>query len=116
VVVNSPNGWMAGADSEEFGALAGAGDGEQLGGPGLELRRRLERLRMPVVAAIVGAALGGGLEVALACTYRIATDNAKTRLGLPEVQLGVLPGAGGTQRLPRLVGLADSLDLMLTGR
>lgn len=116
LISDKPNVWIAGADIEEFGTLASARDGEQLSRTGHELLRRLERLRMPVVAAIDGAALGGGLEVALACTYRIATDNAKTRLGLPEVQLGVLPGAGGTQRLPRLVGLADSLDLMLTGR
>jgi 3-hydroxyacyl-CoA dehydrogenase / enoyl-CoA hydratase / 3-hydroxybutyryl-CoA epimerase len=77
---------------------------------------RLERLRIPVVAAIDGAALGGGLEVALACTYRIATDSPRTKLGLPEVQLGILPGAGGTQRLPRLVGLRGALDMMLTGK
>jgi 3-hydroxyacyl-CoA dehydrogenase/enoyl-CoA hydratase/3-hydroxybutyryl-CoA epimerase len=76
---------------------------------------RLEQLRIPVVAAIDGAALGGGLETALACTYRIATDSPKTRLGLPEVQLGIIPGAGGTARLPRLIGLRGALDLMLTG-
>ena len=69
-----------------------------------------------MVAAIDGVALGGGLEVALACAYRLATDSPKTKLGLPEVQLGILPGAGGTQRLPRLVGLRTALDLMLTGK
>ncbi len=116
IISDKPNVWIAGADIEEFGTLRSASDGEKLSRTGHELLRRLERLRIPVVAAIDGVALGGGLEVALACTYRIATDNPRTRLGLPEVQLGVLPGAGGTQRLPRLIGLADSLDLMLTGR
>src|SRR5690606_31128308 len=66
--------------------------------------------------AIDGVALGGGVELALACTYRIASDSPKTKLGLPEVQLGLLPGAGGSQRLPRLIGLRQSLDLMLTGK
>lgn len=59
---------------------------------------------------------GGGLELALACDYRVCTDSDKTRLGLPEVQLGLLPGSGGTQRLPRLIGLLPSLDLILTGK
>jgi 3-hydroxyacyl-CoA dehydrogenase/enoyl-CoA hydratase/3-hydroxybutyryl-CoA epimerase len=82
---------------------------------------RLERLPIdhgkPVVAAIHGACLGGGLELALACSLRVASnDQRKTQLGQPEVQLGIIPGAGGTQRLPRLVGLAAGLDLILTGR
>ena len=68
------------------------------------------------VAAIHGQALGGGLELAMACTFRLATSDAKTKLGLPEIQLGLIPGAGGTQRLPRLVGLQTALDLVLTGR
>ena len=71
---------------------------------------------MPVVAAIHGTCLGGGTEAVLACRYRVATDDPKTALGLPEVMLGLVPGAGGTQRLPRLVGLATALDLILTGR
>jgi 3-hydroxyacyl-CoA dehydrogenase/enoyl-CoA hydratase/3-hydroxybutyryl-CoA epimerase len=82
---------------------------------------RLEKLATeqgkPVVAAIHGACLGGGLELALACSMRIATnDEKKTQLGQPEVQLGLIPGAGGTQRLPRLIGIAAGLDLILTGR
>jgi 3-hydroxyacyl-CoA dehydrogenase / enoyl-CoA hydratase / 3-hydroxybutyryl-CoA epimerase len=72
--------------------------------------------RVPVVAAIHGACLGGGLETALACRYRVASDHAKTVLALPEVQLGLIPGAGGTQRLPRLIGLPAALDMILTGR
>jgi 3-hydroxyacyl-CoA dehydrogenase/enoyl-CoA hydratase/3-hydroxybutyryl-CoA epimerase len=77
---------------------------------------RLDAFEKPVVAAIHGACLGGGLEWALACDYRVATDSPKTSLGLPEVQLGLIPGAGGTQRLPRLVGAQVALDLILTGK
>merc|ERR1719447_1944133 len=72
--------------------------------------------KKPVVAAINGSCLGGGLEVALACHYRIATESPKTNLAVPEVMLGLLPGAGGTQRLPPLVGLPTALDMMLTGK
>ena len=77
---------------------------------------RMETLPKPVVAAIHGACLGGGLELALACHYRIATDHPKTQLGLPEVQLGLIPGAGGCQRLPRLIGVRAALDMILTGK
>ncbi|POF60896.1 fatty acid oxidation complex subunit alpha FadJ, partial [Vibrio vulnificus] len=73
-------------------------------------------LPYPVVAAIHGPCLGGGLELALACDFRVCSDDDATRLGLPEVQLGLLPGSGGTQRLPRLIGLLPSLDLILTGK
>ena len=83
---------------------------------GQELMDRVEKMRTPVVAAIDGACLGGGLELALACAYRIATENPKTLLALPEVQLGLIPGAGGTHRLPRLVGLRAALDMILTGK
>jgi 3-hydroxyacyl-CoA dehydrogenase / enoyl-CoA hydratase / 3-hydroxybutyryl-CoA epimerase len=117
VVVSEKKGtWIAGADIDEFKTFGTAADAEEASRTGQVLLDRLERLPIPVVAAIDGAALGGGLEVALACTYRIATDSRKTKLGLPEVQLGIIPGAGGTQRLPRLVGLRTSLDLMLTGK
>jgi enoyl-CoA hydratase len=75
---------------------------------------KLERLPMPSVAVINGYAFGGGLELALACTFRIATRNAK--MGLPEVKLGLIPGYGGTQRLPRAVGEARAMDMILTGR
>ena len=83
---------------------------------GQEMVSRLETLPKPVVAAIHGACLGGGLEMALACHYRVATDHPKTQLGLPEVQLGLIPGAGGCQRLPRLIGLRAALDMILTGK
>ena len=111
-----PDTWIAGADIDEFLTLHSAEEAEALSRGGQALLARLEGLRIPVVAAIHGACLGGGLETALACRWRIATDHPKTVLALPEVQLGLLPGAGGTQRLPRLVGLQRALDMILTGR
>jgi 3-hydroxyacyl-CoA dehydrogenase / enoyl-CoA hydratase / 3-hydroxybutyryl-CoA epimerase len=117
VIVSEKKGtWIAGADIEEFKHFQTPADAEAASRAGHELLGRLERLTIPVVAAIDGAALGGGLETALACTYRIATDSPKTKLGLPEVNLGIIPGAGGTARLPRLIGLRAALDLMLTGK
>ena len=117
VILSEKKGtWIAGADIEEFKKFTSAEDAESVSRTGQELLNRLERLPIPVVAAIDGVALGGGLEVALACTYRVASDSSKTKLGLPEVNLGIVPGAGGTQRLPRLIGLAGALDLMLTGK
>ena len=108
--------WIAGADVEELVALRSAADAEQLSRLGQALMDRVERMRTPIVAAINGACMGGGLELALACAYRIASENPKTLLALPEVQLGLIPGAGGTQRLPRLVGLRGALDMILTGK
>ncbi len=117
VIVSEKKGtWIAGADIEEFKHFRTAADAEAASRAGHELLGRIERLRIPVVAAIDGAALGGGLETALACTYRIASDSPRTKLGLPEVNLGIIPGAGGTARLPRLIGLRAALDLMLTGK
>ena len=80
------------------------------------LTQRIADLSIPTVAAIDGSCLGGGLELALAFDYRVATDHSSTRIGVPEVQLGLLPGGGGTQRIPRLINLPSALDLMLTGR
>jgi 3-hydroxyacyl-CoA dehydrogenase / enoyl-CoA hydratase / 3-hydroxybutyryl-CoA epimerase len=108
--------FIAGADIEEFTKLTTQAEAERLSFEGQEMVSRVETLPKPIVAAIHGACLGGGLELALACHYRVATDHPKTQLGLPEVQLGLIPGAGGTQRLPRLVGLRAALDLILTGR
>ena len=108
--------WVAGADIEEFVELEGAADAERMSRDGQLMLDKLERLRKPVVAAIHGACLGGGLEAALACAYRIGTDHPKTILALPEVKLGLIPGAGGTQRLPRLIGLRAALDMILTGK
>ncbi len=111
-----PDSWIAGADIEQFAEIHASSDGERLSRLGQELLDRLERLRTPVVAAIHGACLGGGLEVALACDWRVATEHPKTLFAFPEVQLGLIPGAGGTQRLPRLVGLQQALDTILTGK
>jgi 3-hydroxyacyl-CoA dehydrogenase/enoyl-CoA hydratase/3-hydroxybutyryl-CoA epimerase len=108
--------WVAGADIEEFLGIETSSQAEALSRDGHALLDRLEKLKTPVVAAINGACLGGGLEAALACAYRIGTDTPKTVFGLPEVQLGLIPGGGGTQRLPRLVGLEAGLDMILTGR
>jgi 3-hydroxyacyl-CoA dehydrogenase/enoyl-CoA hydratase/3-hydroxybutyryl-CoA epimerase len=113
-----PDGFIAGADVQQLQRVRTAEEGSALSRGGQQAMARLEELgkRKPIVAAIHGAALGGGLEVALACTYRIATDDRRTQLGQPEVQLGLIPGAGGTQRLPRLIGIAEALDLILTGK
>ena len=111
-----PDTWIAGADIDEFLTLKSAAEAEALSKEGQALLAKLEVLKLPVVAAIHGACLGGGLETALACRYRIASDHPRTILALPEVQLGLIPGAGGTQRLPRLVGLQRALDMVLTGR
>lgn len=116
IVSGKPVGFVAGADVQELRGLTSATEVLEMLGRGQELARRLTRLPFPTVAAIHGAALGGGLELALCCDYRVATDHPKTKLGLPEVQLGVIPGMGGTQRLPRLIGVPDALDLVLTGK
>ena len=106
VVVGAGGNFVAGAEIREF-------DSPPRPPRLLDVLARIEACRTPVVAAIAGHALGGGLELALACHYRCATADAK--LGLPEVRLGLLPGAGGTQRLPRLVGSALALEMMLGG-
>ncbi|KIF45387.1 multifunctional fatty acid oxidation complex subunit alpha [Vibrio owensii 47666-1] len=111
-----PDNFVAGADVRMLEACTTASEAEALAKQGQELFQQLSNLPYPVVAAIHGSCLGGGLELALACDYRVCTDSDKTRLGLPEVQLGLLPGSGGTQRLPRLIGLLPSLDLILTGK
>ena len=111
-----PDVWVAGADIEEFLGIETASQAEAMSRDGHGMLERLEKLRTPVVAAIHGACLGGGLEAALACAYRVASDAPKTVFALPEVQIGLIPGAGGTQRLPRLIGLEAALDMILTGR
>ena len=108
--------FIAGADIDAFLRMHSAGEAERLSREGHALLDRIEKFPRPVVAAIHGAALGGGCEVILACHYRIASDSDKTVFGLPEVKLGLLPGGGGTQRLPELLGIQRALDLMLTGK
>ena len=112
----SSRAFSAGADLTEFGKLEGAASISGVGEgfyPLVELVNKIEGFPKPIVAAISGVALGGGLEVALSCHYRV-TDKTGS-FGLPEVHVGVIPGAGGTQRLPRLVGLTTALDMILTG-
>ena len=104
--------FVAGADIAELAQMTPV-SGIQVSRAGQEVFRELETMRKPVIAAINGFALGGGLELALACHLRLASENAK--LGLPEVKLGIIPGYGGTVRLPRLVGRGRALELMLTG-
>ncbi len=116
LVSGKPDSFIAGADIDEFIKLGTASALERLSREGQLLLDSMERTRIPVVAAIHGVCLGGGLEAVLACRYRIATDHPKTVLALPEVQLGLIPGGGGTQRLPRLVGLRSALDMILTGK
>ncbi|GAB2665183.1 fatty acid oxidation complex subunit alpha FadJ [Vibrio panuliri] len=111
-----PDNFVAGADVRMLDACQSSQEAEALARKGQEMFQQLADLPFPVVAAIHGPCLGGGLELALACDYRVCSDDDKTRIGLPEVQLGLLPGSGGTQRLPRLIGLLPSLDLILTGK
>jgi 3-hydroxyacyl-CoA dehydrogenase/enoyl-CoA hydratase/3-hydroxybutyryl-CoA epimerase len=116
ILSGKPDGFVAGADIEELKALSAPEDVLAMLQRGHALMNRLAALPCATVAAIHGACLGGGLELALACRFRIATEHPKTKLGLPEVQLGLIPGLGGTQRLPRLIGVPAALDLILTGR
>jgi 3-hydroxyacyl-CoA dehydrogenase/enoyl-CoA hydratase/3-hydroxybutyryl-CoA epimerase len=116
LVSGKPDTFIAGADINEFLKFTSPTIAERMSREGQLMFERLETLRVPVVAAIHGACLGGGLELALACRYRIVSDHPKTVLALPEVQLGVIPGFGGTQRLPRVVGLRNALDMILTGK
>ena len=116
LISGKADGFIAGADIEQFPLLKTAADAERISRMGQDLLNRIEKLRAPVVAAIHGACLGGGLELALACRYRVCTDHSKTTLALPEVQLGLIPAMGGTQRLRKRVGLQAALDMILTGR
>jgi len=111
-----PEGFVAGAKIEMMQTVTDAAGAEKLARDGQAVFDGLERYRKPVVAAIHGACLGGGLEWALACHYRVAADDPRTSLGQVEVQIGLIPGGGGTQRLPRLVGIQTALDLILAGK
>jgi 3-hydroxyacyl-CoA dehydrogenase/enoyl-CoA hydratase/3-hydroxybutyryl-CoA epimerase len=116
LVSAKPDVWIAGADIEEFLAFRSPEAASEMSRNAQALVDRVEHSRVPMICAIHGACLGGGLELALACAHRIATDHPKTVLGLPETQLGLIPGIGGTQRLPRLVGLQVALDMILNAR
>ena len=116
IISGKPDTFIAGADIEEFTRLSTQEEFTRLSREGQEMLQRLDDFPKPVVCAIHGACLGGGFELALACDWRIATDHPKTQLGLPEVQLGLLPGAGGCQRLPRLIGLSAALGIIMPGK
>jgi 3-hydroxyacyl-CoA dehydrogenase/enoyl-CoA hydratase/3-hydroxybutyryl-CoA epimerase len=116
LVSGKPESFIVGADIDMLAGAQSASEASELSRRGQRALARIEAAPVPVVCAIHGTCLGGGLELALACTSRIVTDAPKTVLGQPEVMLGLLPAAGGTQRLPRLVGIATALDLILTGR
>ncbi|WP_313698000.1 fatty acid oxidation complex subunit alpha FadJ [Pantoea sp.] len=116
LISGKSDNFIAGADISMIDRCQSAQEAEALAKQGQEVMAAIDALPFPVVAAIHGACLGGGLELALACDARICSLDEKTRLGLPEVQLGLLPGSGGTQRLPRLIGVQQALPLILTGK
>ncbi len=111
-----PSGFIAGADIHRIQRITTEAEARAVQSAGHELFERMERLPCPTVAVIHGVCLGGGLEFALACKHRIARDDPSTKIGLPEVQLGLIPGWGGTVRLPRLVGVREALGMILEGK
>ena len=116
LISGKKDNFIAGADIEMFKARDTAEEIEQLSRDGHAILDRIEAFPKPIVVAIHGSCMGGGLELSLACHYRIISEHPKTILALPEVKLGILPGTGGTQRLPRLIGIQKSLTYMLTGK
>ena len=116
LISGKPDVFIAGADIDAFLEFETAKDAETASAMGHAAMLRIAQSRAPIIAAINGSCMGGGLEAALACAYRIASDNPKTVLALPETQLGLIPGAGGTQRLPKTIGLQAALDMILTGK
>ena len=114
VITGSGRAFVAGADIASLKAITDPFSGREASLAGQDVMNTLAALPVPTIAAINGFALGGGLELALACDLRVA--GTKARLGLPEVGLGILPGYGGTQRLPRLIGQGRAMDLIFTGR
>lgn len=115
-ISGKPDGFIAGADLKELAEVRDAVHARELSEHGQRVFERIAGLTVPTVAAIHGACLGGGCELALACAVRVATQHPKTQLGLPETQLGIIPGWGGTQRLPRLVGVRRALPWIVAGQ
>jgi len=115
LISGKPGCFIAGADITMFGDASTVEDFTAISTNGQQMMNKIGTGK-PKVAAIGGSCLGGGLELAMACHYRIASEDSKTSLGLPEVMLGLLPGAGGTQRLPKLIGMQEALPMMLTGK
>lgn len=116
IISNKPNCFIAGADISMISDCKTVQETEYLAQQGQVIFDKIETSQKPIVAAIMGDCLGGGLELALACHYRIAADSSKTGLALPEVMLGLLPGAGGTQRLPALINIPTALQMILTAK
>ncbi len=112
---NSEGMFSAGADINVIQAIADANEGQALAKKGQDVFNLIENLPIKTVAAISGPCVGGACELALACSFRVISDNDKSSIGLPEVKIGILPGFGGTQRLPRLIGLTESLKIILSG-
>jgi len=110
------SGFIAGADIEQFTQFKDSKEAMVFINKGQDLYKRIAALKIPTIAMIKGFCLGGGMELALACRYRIAENSQKTKLGLPEILLGIHPGWGGCVRLPRLIGAIQAMDLILTGR
>src|SRR5262249_40873294 len=110
------SGFIAGADVAEFTTIRGPEDARHLSRQGQELFSKLAALRVPTIGMIAGPCLGGGLELALACDYRLVLDSPRTQLGFPEIELGLLPAWGGTQRLPRTVGIERAIQIILNRR
>jgi 3-hydroxyacyl-CoA dehydrogenase/enoyl-CoA hydratase/3-hydroxybutyryl-CoA epimerase len=113
---SKPGTFIAGADISEIAAITDPREAEAKSREGQRIFRRLEQLPIPTIAVIDGVCLGGGTELALACGYRLATDRPETRIALPEVRLGIIPGFGGTTRLPRLIGPRVAIELIATGK
>lgn len=116
LISGKPGNFIAGADLTMLQKCKTEEDGYDISKTGQEILNKIANSKKPIIAAIQGGCLGGGLEVALACHYRIAVNDTKTGLGVPEVMVGLLPGAGGTQRLPKLVSVPNALDMALTGK
>ena len=115
IIISAKPDFIAGADIKAFKADK-VGDFQPLSKKGHELLFMIEKSKKPIISAINGTCYGLGVEMSLACHARICSDDPKTKLALPEVKIGLLPGGGGTQRLPKLIGLQKALDMMLTGK
>ncbi|MEX2364797.1 MAG: enoyl-CoA hydratase-related protein, partial [Balneolaceae bacterium] len=116
LISGKEDNFIAGADIEMFKARETAEEIEQLSKDGHKILNRIAGFPKPIVVAVHGSCMGGGLELSLACHYRICSEHPKTVFALPEVKLGILPGTGGTQRLPRRIGIQKALTYMLTGK